>query len=341
MNVQSPADAAIRGLMDSFAKALGPLMPPGEPYALLDFPDHPNVGDSAIYTGELAFFDAHVGRAPDYVCALTTYKQDVDAFCPEGPLLIHGGGNFGSVWRKHQNFRHEIIEHYPHRKIVQLAQSVHYAPKDTEALETTKRLIGQHKDFTMLVRDVPSYEFVEREFDCPVAMCPDAAHNMWKLDAPAAPDSDILNVLRADKEQAFPDIRPYLEAKGPIVDWEPQFWARSPMDRIVETAIAPRLAGSRALMARRERMYRRQAWYRVHYGARLLARGKLIVSDRLHVHILSSLMRKRHISLDNMYGKIGRYITAWGEDGLTVRADGLDTLKIALEAETAEAMPVS
>ncbi|MCV3273798.1 polysaccharide pyruvyl transferase family protein [Roseobacter sinensis] len=334
MQSHTQADAHTRALMDSFASVVGPLVAPGESYALLDFPDHPNVGDSAIYTGELEFFDAHVGRPAAYVCSLTTYRRDVGAFCPEGPLFIHGGGNFGSVWRKHQLFRHAIMEHYRDRKVVQLAQSVHYAGHDGDTLEETKRLIGQHPDFTMLVRDTPSYDFVQTHFDCPVQMCPDAAHYMWHLPPSAAPDHTVLSLLRADKEKTNPDIRPYLETVGPVADWEPQFKARTPTDRIVEKLLAPALPRNAALMRRREAMYRRQAWYRVHYGIRLLSGGALIVSDRLHAHILTGLMRKEHISLDNMYGKIRRYIDAWGPDGLVTQVSDLEALKAALAEHT-------
>ena len=51
-------------------------------------------------------------------------------------------------------------------------------------------------------------------------------------------------------------------------------------------------------------------------GVELLQPGRLIVSDRLHAHILSSLMRRPHLMLDNSYGKIARYIACWGDDGL-------------------------
>ena len=322
-------DAHMRQLMDQFAQVVGGFVEPGAPYALLDFPDHPNVGDSAIYTGELEFFDNHVGRPADYVCALTTYRRDVEEFCPEGPLFIHGGGNFGSVWRKHQAFRYDILEHYRDRKVIQLGQSVHYQKNDTAELEKMARLIDQHPDFTMLVRDKPSYEFVEKHFNCAVHMSPDAAHNMWHL-PPAQPEVDIFSLLRDDKEKTAQEVRPYLESLGPVDDWRRQIWAKSPLDRVIERVIAPRFPKSATLMARRERMYRRQAWYRVHYGVRLLSRGERVVSDRLHAHLLCGLMRKSHICLDNQYGKIARYIDAWGNDGLTVQVSGLDDLKQAL-----------
>ena len=146
----------------------------------------------------------------------------------------------------------------------------------------------------------------------------------------APPEVEVLSLLRADKESTNPELRPYLETLGPVEDWQPQFAARSPVDRLIERFLAPAMPRSHALMRRREAMYRRQAWYRVHYGVRLLSRGKLVVSDRLHAHLITGLMRKPHVTLDNMYGKIARYMAAWGADDLVTRATGLEELKTAL-----------
>ncbi|KAJ3077009.1 hypothetical protein HK102_005301, partial [Quaeritorhiza haematococci] len=50
------------GLQTKLLREVGPLVPPpGVPFALVDFPDHSNVGDHAIWLGEHAFFEA-VGR---------------------------------------------------------------------------------------------------------------------------------------------------------------------------------------------------------------------------------------------------------------------------------------
>ena len=95
------ADQAIRRQMDLFRNAVGPHVQSGQPYALLDFPNHSNIGDSAIYAGELAFFDAHAGRRADCVC---TWAGDMDwverQLPPEGPIFLQGGGNFGDLWLK-------------------------------------------------------------------------------------------------------------------------------------------------------------------------------------------------------------------------------------------------
>lgn len=325
------ADRLMTRQIAAFEAAMDPHIEPTQPYALLDFPDYPNVGDSAIYSGELEYLDKRTQRPASYVCSLRSYQRDIDSFCPDGPLLIQGGGNFGSIWRKHQSFRYEILEHYCHRKVVQLGQSLHYTDTDAHERDKMARLIDQHPDFTLLVRDKPSYDFAKKHFNCAVHMCPDGACNMWKLNT-KAPTSDVFSLLRDDKETSGQDeVRAFLQRLGPIDDWHRQIWARSPLDRIIEGMIAPHLPKSNPLMRRREAMYRRQAWYRVNYGVRLLSTGKLVISDRLHAHLLSSLMRKPHICLDNYYGKIARYIDAWGCDDVTHQVNTLQELQSALD----------
>src|SRR5690606_7979271 len=46
-------------------------------------------------------------------------------------------------------------------------------------------------------------------------------------------------------------------------------------------------------------------------AAKLFARHQLIVTDRLHGHILACLLDRSSIVLDNSYGKNSRYVQAW------------------------------
>jgi pyruvyl transferase EpsO len=37
----------------------------------------------------------------------------------------------------------------------------------------------------------------------------------------------------------------------------------------------------------------------------------VVITDRLHAHILSLLLGIPHAVLDNSYGKVGRFLAAW------------------------------
>ena len=50
--------------------------------------------------------------------------------------------------------------------------------------------------------------------------------------------------------------------------------------------------------------YRQLAEARVLRGMRILARGQVVVTDRLHGHVLSLLQGIPHVVLDNVDGKV-------------------------------------
>lgn len=266
----------------------------GEPYALVDFPDHANVGDSAIWLGEITLLHAVGAGTPAYVCRWDDFDEAaLRAACPEGPILIHGGGNLGDIWPHHQRFREYLLERFPDRPIVQLPQSIHF--RDPAHRTRFAAQAGRHPDFHLYVRDQPSQMLAERHVDCPVTLAPDSAFGLGPLPRPGAAECRHLLLLRTDTERAERDDTPLLALPGAVVrDWleEAPVTAPDPTER---------------------------ARQRVARGLNLLALGETVVTDRLHGHILSLLLGIDHVVLDNDYGKVGAYIAAWTRDSPTVR----------------------
>jgi exopolysaccharide biosynthesis predicted pyruvyltransferase EpsI len=50
---------------------------------------------------------------------------------------------------------------------------------------------------------------------------------------------------------------------------------------------------------------------RVRLACRIASRGKVVVTDRLHGHILRLLRGIPHLLLDNSYGKLRRFHGTW------------------------------
>lgn len=46
----------------------------------------------------------------------------------------------------------------------------------------------------------------------------------------------------------------------------------------------------------------------------ILGRSRVVITDRLHAHILSTLLGRSNVVLDNNYGKISNFIEAWTKD---------------------------
>jgi pyruvyl transferase EpsO len=62
------------------------------------------------------------------------------------------------------------------------------------------------------------------------------------------------------------------------------------------------------------RLYVPLAHERLHRGLTLLASGRVVITDRLHGHILCLLMGVPHVVLDNTYGKLSTFRDAWTAD---------------------------
>lgn len=289
------------------------------PFAILDFPDIRNCGDSAIWLGEMAYARDHHHARPAYVSRIVDFSaEELERHVPDGTIFIHGGGNFGDIWPAHQDFREAVLKRFPHRKIVQFPQSIHF--RSAERIVESARAIDRHKNFVLLVRDEESKHFAESSFDCEVRLCPDMAFCIGPV-APRASHLNVLAMLRADQETAgkldlssHPDIIPE--------DW------------ITESARSVRL--SKALGAAsaivslkpdeiRLRKLHAAAVNRFNRGIHQISRGRAIVTDRLHVHICSLLLGKPHAVLDNNYGKIRRFMRAFsGGTNLSYQAASLD-----------------
>lgn len=63
-----------------------------------------------------------------------------------------------------------------------------------------------------------------------------------------------------------------------------------------------------------------------------LSKGKVVVTGRLHAHILSVLMTKPHILLDNSYGKLQGFYDAWTKD-LAIARFLTDANQVARKSE--------
>jgi exopolysaccharide biosynthesis protein PssK len=296
-----------------------------QPFALVDFPDHANVGDSAIWLGTTAFFRRQHAVEPRYVASIAAFSPAaLRRAHPEGPILIHGGGNFGDLWPRHQAFRERLLETFPDRLIVQLPQSVHYG--DTRLADRTARVIARHGNVRLLVRDQPSLEFAAARFDCAVRLCPDLALCLGPTARPTAPRVDVLCLFRTDRERAAHYTLPRTSLDVEVRDWLGE--ARLPVRLHELTAVLARLRfGPRPAAALRLARYEAAAAARVARGCRLLSSGRLVVTDRLHAHLLSLLLAIPHAVLDNTYGKLGRFLDTW-----TGGAEGVHRVSTAEEA---------
>jgi len=59
------------------------------------------------------------------------------------------------------------------------------------------------------------------------------------------------------------------------------------------------------------RLRERYARERVAFGLNLLSKGSMVITDRLHAHVLCCLLGVRHLLFDSMDGKASALYEAW------------------------------
>jgi exopolysaccharide biosynthesis predicted pyruvyltransferase EpsI len=294
-------------LEEAFAAAV----PHGARVALLDVPNHPNSGDNAILLGELELLRRRSARIA-YVCETHGFDARAvrRAVGPGGVVLLHGGGNFGDEWPGYQELRERAVRELPELPIVQLPQSVQF--NDGAARERAAAALRGHPNLTVLCRDEPSVETVRALApQATVELCPDAAFALRPAPRPAA-DGAPLWLARTDRERrgarlTAPDGSRVLDWTGPDrVEAALRALSRHVGQRATKRArLAP--AATPALVA----LHRFLAARRVQAAFDLLASAPVVVTDRLHAHILCALLGVPNVAVDTGYGKLRRFTDAW------------------------------
>jgi pyruvyl transferase EpsO len=347
---QAQPDEMVRRLRDTMESVLTSALPAGSDVALVGYPNHSNVGDSAIWKGELAYLRER-GHDVAYACDWLSYRKGhLEARSPDGAILLHGGGNLGDIWPEHQRLRERVIQDFPRRKIVQLPQTLHFS--DRGNFDAARAVFNSHRDLTLLARDRASLELARTAFSCRSELCPDMAFALGSLPRHRAASSDILWLGRTDAESAAPDDGTGRAAITPVdwlsdqrgdLGWRPLHGSLRRACGWLSVA-AGRLGRPSGLVERPlYALYDRLVDDRVAYGCELLTRGRVVVTDRLHGHILSVLLGLPHVLLDNSYGKNRTFYETWSRGSpLTRWADSQeDALQLASELlrERAERSP--
>eukprot|EP00745_Piridium_sociabile_P021943 TRINITY_DN339_c0_g2_i3.p2 TRINITY_DN339_c0_g2~~TRINITY_DN339_c0_g2_i3.p2 ORF type:complete len:838 (+),score=60.88 TRINITY_DN339_c0_g2_i3:260-2773(+) len=282
--------------------------------AMIGLADHENKGDAAINYGQhrilqeldipVVYFCAPQNVAEcDYIALLSIAESSLE------PLLIFatGGGNFGDLWMKYPDDRQRLVDtfrSYPRHPIVAFPQTISFQERTALLAHATAM---EHPNITYIARDLNSYRFLlEEPFHyVRVALIPDSAFMIGTQQHAKVPyidnEFDILWVKRTDKEAKNYEVPVAANSSRSVKveDWVHNWntnvnWRHMPRDLkgysfFQENVTLPRLQK----------------------GFNFLRRGKIVVADRLHAHILLTLLKKPHVILDNNYGKIRTYRTTW------------------------------
>jgi pyruvyl transferase EpsO len=311
----------VDALRTRLERTVAAAVPHGARVALLDLPNHPNSGDNAIWLGELALLRRRHAQLA-YVCETHGYDAHAvrRAVGPNGVVLLHGGGNFGDEWPGYQVLRERVIGELADLPIVQLPQSLQFGDDAARARATAA--LGDHPRLTVLCRDVPSCETARALAPrATVELCPDAAFALRPAQRRGTPPGPPLWLSRTDRERRAPRLAPP-SGHGLVTDWGEadlsedalRALSRNGGQRATKRSwLAP--AAVPAIAA----LHRGLTTRRVSEAFALLASAPVVVTDRLHAHILCLLLGVPHVVVDTGYGKLRRFVDAWTHDNPLVR----------------------
>lgn len=300
------------GLAIKFQQCVGQLLEPTLPTAVLDFPDHGNVGDSAIWAGEARLIEG-LGCRINYSSDISSYSEIVlRQRMPFGQILLHGGGNFGTVWPENQAWRESILDRLRDFRVIQLPQTIQFS--SNHSIERAASRIANHPDFTLLVRDKRSQYIAESRLGARTILCPDAAFMLEGELNRRDPKVDVLVLSRSDHEASKNSLSG-LSIPGLSLartDWLDEPATATRRNARVWKKISKTSLGGLGIFQRVHwQLLNKLADERIKRGVEILSRGRIVITDRLHAHILCTLLGIPHVVLDNNYGKIHDFINCW------------------------------
>lgn len=309
--------ALVLGLREEIDKALQPVLHHGTRLALIDFPNSGNVGDAAIWMGEKSWLE-RAGVEIVYTCDRYTYSRSrLQRELKDGTILWHGGGNLGDLWPAAQAFRERVTSEFPDNRIVQLPQSIWF--EDPRNADRAASIFDNHPNIHLLLRDRRSLERAKELFNVSSSLCPDMAFALDVREPPTQTERDFVWLSRTDLEAAD-------ERGGPPRGVVPMDWLSDltpglgrPLTTYSGYALNKLITGlirrwPRRLLAPHRlaaATYDWRASQRVARGYRLLGEGRVVVTNRLHGHILCCLVGQPHVLLGDKYGKLRSFYDTW------------------------------
>lgn len=191
--------------------------------------------------------------------------------------------------------------------MIQLPQTARY--RSSRAAESSRRVYEAHPDLTFMLRDDRSMaHFREALPGLETVYSPDAALAVDRLRRDGSPTTDLLVMARQDVEQGEVNLSSLaVPFRHKVEDWATleSLPLQRRIVRKVDRVVGRRLTGRRAFPSRIEQhslAHFRRSTVKAIEGQ--LSQGRVVLTDRLHVHIACGLLGIPHVVVDNSYGKI-------------------------------------
>ncbi len=175
-------------------------------YALIDTPQHGNLGDHAIVLAQdqllkdlnTKYYELPAGQIDGrehWFAQMTPRNKTV---------LVHGGGFLGCLWTIEEFRFRRILQAFHNHKIIVFPQTVTFDLSNEDGqrfFEESKQIYSSHPDLILFVRDKNSYDFMQKYMpDIKAILVPDIV-TMLRIQKLDYERKGILMCMRSDLEK--------------------------------------------------------------------------------------------------------------------------------------------
>lgn len=297
----------------------------GRKVIIVDAPYYKNIGDVLIWEGELQFMNS-IGAT--ILGSYSRHTFNFHSLDPQTIILFNGGGNLGDIYPEHMLFLRKIISKYPDNKIIIFPQTVYYKNENTLSKELF--FLSKHKHIIFCTRDFRSYNTVSRFLGIQRTLClPDMAFciDITKfINFDLTPCKGTLNILRTDCEKNklnFNNIINCTQQRDDLTqDWptfttkfDKSYFYNTIYDRLYRYLPFKNFIGP----LWDKYAYKHFRLNMINVGIKFISSFYTVRSERLHGAILSILLGKQVLIIDNSYGKNKDFYNTWLKDCKNVK----------------------
>ncbi|KAI8667163.1 hypothetical protein LRP88_01086 [Fusarium phalaenopsidis] len=279
-----------------------------------------NKGDAAIWSAQqilLSILGIETMEACRFMhqgCDMEKFRKGLEDHRPHSAIIMAGGGNFNDYYWEDQPSRMKMISTFTNVSIRAFPQSIFM--NNPERINLTHVAFKKHHDLQLAARDKPSYDWLLDNFGQTDGidndLIPDIAF-MWgnrsdfRVNTPKT--HDILILARKDAEISAGDsaMIPFGEGRIDLGGAVGNVTYRKVDWKFTET---PDIDNK----DNREHGKNQRAWAKSMAGFDLLGSARFVITDRLHGHILSTVIGVPHVLMDSKLGKNLNFHNTWTRD---------------------------
>ena len=269
---------------------------------LLDVPDYPNVGDSAIFLGLMNYFE---DRSIEVKLATSIDTLNHQFTQQAQTIVLMGGGSFGGLYPvsdEHRMFAMNLMA--KDSLFIQCPQSVHFVNQEYQLQIADAILALTNKRIS--VRDESSLDKL-MSLGIEAKLLPDSSVFLTDEDLSRAAEKNmsksVVYLVREDEEGLYNIAssvdRSWLTDKGALR-----------LTRLLRK-LGRYSEGIARLFNPSPNGWKKIARKRLDRGLRIIQNSEIVVTDRLHGMLLALQAGKKVIALDNSNMKLSRYANNW------------------------------